>query len=51
MLTFKFGGEMIVLNEHTAPNISAEIALRFNKLATKEMVHFRDDYKIGRAHV
>ena len=51
MLTFKFGNETIVLNEHTAPNISAEIALRFNKLATKEMVHFRDDYRVSHVKV
>ncbi len=51
MLTFKFGDETIVLNEHTAPNISAEIALRFNKLATKEMVHFRDDYRVSHVKV
>lgn len=51
MLTFKFGDETIVLNEHAAPNISAEIALRFNKLATKEMVHFRDDYRVSHVKV
>lgn len=45
MGTFKFGNEEIVLNENVVSNISDEIGKRFNKLAAKEMMRFRDDYK------
>lgn len=45
MATFKFGNEEIVLSENVVSNISAVIERHFNKLATREMVQFRDTYR------
>lgn len=45
MVTFKFGNEEILLSENAISNDSTVIGGRFNKLATKEMMQFRDAYK------
>lgn len=51
MATFKFGNEEIVLSENVLSNNSAGIGGRFNKLATKEMMQFRDAYRSSSINV